>query len=460
MKSISSILLGMGLILPLRAQEVELILPDTTLKVTSTGAVVPYLSDRLLRAGVQGQLGLLYRLGRTYSSQTKGLLSLEYQNVDSMVPSPDTLLARDGERIWKPQLVSFLALADLPEGEHLTSAGYPAWEVERKSYFSHGEGYGILYDLNDISSKTVMVQAAYEGAKDRKGRVVGDVNLDLPNLLGTLRYLHIHWQRLSPITQTINLVYAEPRLPLIPLGARITFYQDLRDTLYLQRDAKVQLTSMPGHGWNVGIGVGLRNLKVTSHGRDQGLMPYQLRNINLFVQRLTFNHPANPSKGYRIDLALEGGTVTGAGVNPQAALARGDLALESVHSLARWTLSQHIGVMGVTGYKFTAQLADFGRFGGSTSVRGYREAQFLAPWGIVSRMECRYRTGKDTRVHLFLDMGLVSDVPLLFSGGVGLVLRAGRNLLQVDLAWNREDVLRTGKVHFRLLNFLSEGAHR
>lgn len=443
------------LALPLRGQEVEVVLPDTTLRASSTGEVVLLLTDRLAAEGFQGRPGTSYRLESVSWLQPGRGLVLMFRNEKTQVPPPDTLVVRDGKGAPLPNLVTYLRIADLPARSFLTSAGQPAWLVQRKSYFGHGAGYGVLYDLKDVARRTVQVLAAYDQQESGTGRLVGEVTLDLPNFLGTLRYLRVHWRRLSPVTQTIELAYAEPRLPLLPLGAQITFYQDLRDTLYLQRDVKVQLTSLPGQGWYAAVGVGRRDLRVTPHGREQGLVPYRLQNVNLALGRETLDHPVNPSRGYRVSLALEGGTLAGAEVSSRAALGKGQVRLEGATSRSRLTLAQEVQAMGLAAFEFTPQLADFGRFGGNASVRGYREDQFLAPWGIVSRTELRYRTGSTTRLHLFMDLGRLAEVEGLASAGLGVVLRAGPNLVQLDLAWNRDDTFATGKVHLRLVNFLS-----
>ncbi|UCH61728.1 MAG: BamA/TamA family outer membrane protein [Fidelibacterota bacterium] len=445
-----------SLILPLRGQVVKVVLPDTIMQVSSIPQVTSVLTDRLTSEGRRGRLGSVYRLESVVMEEwSESSLTLKYHSGDLPVPPPDTIVAYNSEGAGLPNLVTFLRVTDPSPGGFLQSASQPAWRVMDKSYFSRGEGYGIRYSLEDVSRKTVQVLAAYDEQGSQAGRLVGEITLDLPNFLGTLRYLHVQWRRLNPATQTIDLTYAEPHLPLLPLGAQVSFFQDLRDTLYLQRDVKVQLISLPAQGWSSALGVGMRTLQVTPHGRDQGLVPYSFRNVNLSLERMTLDHPVNPSRGYRIGLALEGGTVTGVEVNPRAALGRGQFNATWTGSLARLTLAQEVQVRGLAALEFTPQLADFGRYGGSTTLRGYREDQFLVPWGVVSRTELRFRTGPATRTHLFLDTGILADVDRLAAVGFGLLLKAGQNLIQIDLAWNRDDNFRTGKVHLRLINFLS-----
>ena len=453
------ILLCSCLVPPLRGQVVKVVLPDTVLLVSSIPQVTPVLTDRLVSEGCQGRLGVVYRLESVVMEKwSDSSLTLKYHGEDIPVPPPDTIVAVNGEGTGLPNLVTFLRVAAPPQGGFLQSASRPAWRVVDKSYFSRGEGYGIRYRLEDVSRKTVQVLAAYDEQGDPPaGGLVGEITLDLPNFLGTLRYLHVHWRRLNPATQTIDLAYTEPRLPLLPLGGQVSFSQDLRDTLYLQRDVKVQLVSLPAQGWSAAFGVGMRNLQVTPHGRDRGLVPYRFRNVNLSLERQTLDHPVNPSRGYRVSVALEGGTVAGVDVSPRAALGRGRLKATWAGSIARLTLAQDVQIMSLAALEFTPQLADFGRFGGSATLRGYREDQFLVPWGVVSRTELRFRTGPATRIHFFLDAGCLAGFDRLAAVGIGLLLKAGQNLIQIDLAWNRDDEFRTGKVHLRLVNFLSMG---
>lgn len=444
------------LTLPLHGQGADLVLPDTTLSVASPDELHSSVARRLAREGVRGELGTVYHLQALgWNPGRDGKLRLVFSQAVAAVPPPDTVIVRDDTGRMLPSLSTILGAADPRSGSILNSASQPALRVNRRAYYRHGAGYGVLYDVKDVSQKRLQLLAAYDRPEGQPGQVVGEVMMDLPNLFGTLRYLHIELRRLSPATQTINLAYAEPRLPLLPMGGQIKFLQDLRDTLYVQRDLKVQLTSPPGPGWHWAAGIGQRDLRVSSHGREQGLVPYRLQNMNLSLYRLTYDEPFNPREGYRVTLDLEGGTLVGEQIGPQATLSRGQLEVEGVISRASLTLAQQVQAMGLFATDYEPQPADMGRFGGSASLRGYREDQFFAPWGVVSRTELRYRTGTFSRLHLFTDLAALPDRRVLAAAGVGLVLRAGQNLIQVDFAWNRADDFHTGKVHLRVVNFLT-----
>ncbi len=441
---------------PAWGQGVDLVLPDTTMRVSSAHQVKLLLAQRLARDGSQGRLGSVYRVrSLDWEAASAPRLKVRLALVGTDVPPPDTTVARDGEGVPVPQLAAFLQAAHPGLHGYLFSGGRPAWQVDEKRFFRHGSGYGVLYHMAEVAQQTLQVMAAYEQPHGGAGGVVGEVSLDLPNLLGSLRHVRVHWRRLGPATQTMDLFYAEPRLPLLPLGAQVAFQQDLRDTLYIQRAASVQLTSMPGQSWNVAGGVGINELRVLPPGAGQGLKPYRHRRVNLAFHRQATDHVANPTRGYRIRLSLEGGTLAGADLHPQAALARGELDAGWVTSRGPLTLAVQLRSMALASTQYTPQSPEYGRFGGSGSLRGYREDQFLAPWGVTARNELRYRTGADTRIHLFADVGLLPGRDGLGGAGVGALLRLGQNLLQLDLAWNGSDNFQSGKVHVRLINIIS-----
>ncbi len=418
--------------------------------------VILAVTEQLQRDGSQGRLGAVYRLESVTSKlgSEEGLV-LRFAGDHVSIPPPDTVVASSNQGDELPAVAGFLKITNPSPGIFLESGGEPAWQILEKLYFKWGEGYGTGYLLEDVSRKTIQALAAYDEQGDGDKRVVGEVTLELPNFLGALRYLYIHWRSLSPVTQTINLVYGEPRILLLPLGFRFSFNQDLKDTLYLQRDIKVQFTSLAGHTWNTALGAGFRELYVTTSGRDRGLVPYRHRNINLAFQRQHFDHPVNPSSGFRVSLAFEGGTVTGTGNHSRAALGRGELEAIWVGSIGWMTLAQEVQAMGLATIDYSPQLADLGRFGGTTTLRGYREDQFLTSKGIISRAELRFRTGSASRIHLFLDTGSLAGFNTPAAVGAGLLFNAGQNLIQLDLAWNREAKFQTGKIHLRLINLLS-----
>lgn len=437
------------------AQELHLVLPDTAIHVTDAGRALPALERALRSAGLRGQLGTAYRLQSISMDSSLTDIVLRFHEESVSIPLPDTMIITDEQGRGLPHLEPYLQGVRNAHVSYLYSGERPGWQIGEKTYFRSDNGYGIRYDMRDISNQTVQVIAGYDRQGAERGELVGEIALDLPNFLGTLRYLHIYWRRLSDVTQSMKFAYSEPRLPILPVGGQLAFRQALRDTMYIERHIKVQLTSTPDQEWNTAIGVGSRTLHVTDHGIAQGLRSYQQHSINLSLQRQTYDHPANPVKGWQFALDCECGTLSGIAINSQAALAQFEMQVGAVWTPSKITFAQEIQATGIVPWYYSPQISEYGRFGGGKSLRGYREDQFLTPWGIVSRTEFRLPAGTAARWHLFIDNGHLAGIPWLMSLGTGVVLRADRELIQLDLAWNREDSFRSAKLHLRLIGLLA-----
>jgi outer membrane protein insertion porin family len=107
--------------------------------------------------------------------------------------------------------------------------------------------------------------------------------------------------------------------------------------------------------------------------------------------------------------------------------------------------------------------ADLFRVGGASSLRGYRENQFLGSRLAWSSVEYRFLTGGRSFVYGFVDGGYVqvpsrAEAGLVHSEitrvgyGAGVRLDTGIGLLTVGLALGEGDTFRTAKLHFRLAN--------
>jgi outer membrane protein insertion porin family len=109
------------------------------------------------------------------------------------------------------------------------------------------------------------------------------------------------------------------------------------------------------------------------------------------------------------------------------------------------------------------EVSDLYRLGGATTVRGYREGQFLGSRVAWSNIEYRYGVGLRSFFYLFTDVAYVSSPDLLSSGitaseqtkigyGAGVRLDTAVGLLGVSLALGEGDTFSTAKLHLRLEN--------
>jgi outer membrane protein assembly factor BamA len=104
------------------------------------------------------------------------------------------------------------------------------------------------------------------------------------------------------------------------------------------------------------------------------------------------------------------------------------------------------------------------RLGGSTSLRGYREEQFLGQRIAWSNLEWRRILGQLSRAFVFLDAGYyyrqlesasngMEELDGFKVGwGIGLRIETGIGVVGFDYGLGEGDRLTNGKVHFRLTN--------
>ena len=107
--------------------------------------------------------------------------------------------------------------------------------------------------------------------------------------------------------------------------------------------------------------------------------------------------------------------------------------------------------------------SDLWRLGGTRSVRGYREDQFLGSLTAWANLEYRLLITRRSYVFLFFDSGyyfreaepergIVGAEDYIYGYGVGLTVETGIGLLGVSFALAQEETFSEGKFHFGILN--------
>ncbi len=449
-------LLLLLLVAPLAPQALLLSVNDTTMAMASPNQAESVLTALLRDQAQRGNLGATYALESMTSDET--LYLLKYAAGETPVPRADSVIVFSTDGRPLPILSSTLAAQPLAPGEFLDLGRGSVWQVRQRAYFSGESGYGAAYILEDHSAQTLEAVATWDDSGDR-GRMVGVIKIEMPNMLGPLRHFSLDFRRLSDINQTTKLSMSEPKLPWLPVGLQVAFSQELRDTLFVRREATLGMVSRPKPGASSMVGIGWRELFVTAHGEKEGLLPYAQRNMQIQLLRSTFSDIGNPTHGVRLQLHATGGTLTGASLASHSGLLEATLRLEWLASLAQVTFSQHWLLQGVLGLGYEPGKADFARIGGASTLRGYREDQFLTPWAIIARHELRYGAGRRGRVYFLADIGLIEGHGLLAGAGFGLRLPAGANLIMVELAWSADAAgrvdINAAKVHLRVLNILA-----
>lgn len=340
-------------------------------------------------------------------------------------------------------------------------------EVSEPALIPLGSGdYDLLFTVKEARSNSFDGVIGYQpAAGQEKGEVTGLLDLTFMNLFGTGRKAKVHWERLNRFQQALDLFYEEPWVAGLPFNLWAEFHQEILDTLYLTRKISggavwpaLDVLSLKGSVFQ-------EQVLPDSIGRAT-LGLYSSRSLGgaLELEYDTRDFPDNPTAGlyYR-------SFVSAAQKNYESAAPQDDIDVRRYESDVNW--SQRVIGRQILNLQFHGRLLqsdekpipqpDLYRLGGSRTLRGYREDQFLGQtigWGSVE-----YRLWLDSlsRIYAFFNLGYYEYEPSTGQGitkdwpwGYGVGFRQGTRLgiIGFDFALGESDVLATAKVHFRLIN--------
>jgi len=313
------------------------------------------------------------------------------------------------------------------------------------------------------------------GTDTERGQFTGLVDLALGNLWGTGRRLVARWERPLPRSTTLDLGYREPWIGGFPvdLDGRVAVEQ--RPGYAVERiDAGLSGEILPDFVLGAGVGrevVRSDSIALLGGPRYRGYV------VSISADYDTRDNILNPVRGGRYSFAWQASfrrnrvgdadfvAHFGADAWPErerASTVRLDLEhyvpVGSAFVLAAgWHGAQATGAASAAG----VSAADGLRLGGVTTVRGYREDQFIGSRVAWGNHEWRYRVGAASRLFAFLDAGAVwsrrhtttgtrEGTSWLVGYGLGLRAETRAGLLGVDFGWPRGEGFERGKVHVRL----------
>ena len=307
------------------------------------------------------------------------------------------------------------------------------------------------------------------------GFVTGLLDLRFGNLFGTGRLVDAHWQQRTAKTQNLRFGYTEPWLAGLPLNLNFSFEQLIQDTSYVQRDIKLGLSFLFNDNLALLSHVGTSETSPDSLGALRfGLPPSTSVNVGLGLSFDTTDQLLNPRRGVRYETSIEwrrkkirsSSEVTAETIDTGSFNQRRlSIDFENYVSLFRWqVLAVALHGREVTTNEEIVQLTDQYRFGGTRSLRGYREEQFRGSRIAWSNIEYRYLVGPRSRFFLFTDLGYffredrlpdnslskIDDFKIGYGFGLRLDTRLG--FFGIDYGLGEGDGFSNGKVHIGLTN--------
>lgn len=304
---------------------------------------------------------------------------------------------------------------------------------------------------------------------EQNGYFTGLVNIGIRNLFGTGRKLFIFWQKQDQYSDEFRLAYREPFVLGLPFHTDVGLYRLVRDTTYIEwkYDAKFELPI--NESLSAYVKVTSRQVAPDSLASRQLRLPETKSLITESgIEWDIRNNIQNPRTGAHLQVSFSFGRQRNIGppylltedsLAERVTIQRASADFELfIPTFKRQVLANHIHGEGVTASENVLRLPDMIWFGGATSLRGFREAQFYGERVAWVNSEYRFLLGPQSRFFFFVDNGyFFRDVPdfqekWLTGYGLGIRFTSPLGALQVDFGLEKGTPFREGKIHFRLIN--------
>jgi outer membrane protein assembly factor BamA len=326
-------------------------------------------------------------------------------------------------------------------------------------YFAGGpDTVGVLWRVTERprQNRLSVVLGLSQRAADGSSRLSGAVDLRLPNLAGRGRALALGWSDDGAQRSHFGFSYLEPLAFGTPLDVQGTLDSEVQRDAYtrLRLDGVLRLPVVSL--WWVEVGLGWdrttyptgdaarstrRRLRgALGHRRgDEGQSGWSALFALESAQRATIPRDAEAGSQLGEDTSqqlIESDLAGELWVNPTLSLAARS-ALRQIESDAQ-----------------PVPLSEQYRFGGATTVRGYREDEFHGETAIYGGAELRLGRVHRSRVYTFVDSGYFE-----FAGssgratgyGVGVMARSGLGEINLAVGFPGTVEYSTAKLHVSLL---------
>jgi len=307
-------------------------------------------------------------------------------------------------------------------------------------------------------------------ANESSGYITGIAIISLKNLFGTGRKLDARYDKEERTTQELSLKYLEPWVLGYPVNINLGFFQRIQDTIYIKRTLNIKsdvaifskfLASALFFGEQViptaspSAAIVFRSrllsagIELNYDSRDYIYNPFKgilLRTSYSVGQKKIYNSGDYPSLNLPADFTVQ----------------KASFEFELYSSFFR----RQSALLAVHGFEIRSpqyETSDFFRFGGTKSVRGYREGQFLGSRVVWNNNELRYSLTRRSYAVALFDMGYywrpADDLLMqpkqegfIFGYGLGIRIETALGIFGVSYALGRGDSILEGKVHFGIVN--------
>lgn len=307
--------------------------------------------------------------------------------------------------------------------------------------------------------------------ENEKGYLTGLVNISLRNVFGTGRAAAFRWQQIDRNSQDLEIKYLEPWLLGYPFNINLSLYQRKQDTIYVQRKIEGGLEYLATEDISASVFVASESVIPTV----QEIPRFTVFNSSVLTTGVSFRidtreDPFSPTGGlfFNTGYSFSQKKING----PQEFIIpalKTNINLQRISvnlNLYYEVFTRQILALGLNGMELRGsdfENSDLFRLGGTMSLRGYREQQFLGNRIFWSNLEFRSLLTQRSYAFVFFDTGyylrneepeklVLKQEEFKIGYGLGLSLETGLGILAVSFALGQGDSFSEGKIHFGIVN--------
>lgn len=293
-------------------------------------------------------------------------------------------------------------------------------------------------------------------SQNEKGYITGQVNVSLRNLFGTLRAFSFRWNKLSQLSQDLEIKYFEPWFLGFPLNITPIFQQFKQDTTYIQRTFAGNFDLAISDAFMILFNLSSSQVIPQTNYFSISVIRSSSFSYGIGILYDSRDNPLFTKSGllFRTDLSQiikkEFLQIETKRFNQQ----KGTIQL-LIHQPIYKNQTLFVGLNAKVISGDGISISDLFRFGGMNSLRGYEENQFVGSRIFWSNFEYRLFTSFSDYVSVFFDYGyyfrdIVNEKisKFKFGYGVGAGFNTGLGLFRINYALGEGDTFRRGKIHF------------
>ena len=340
-------------------------------------------------------------------------------------------------------------------------------------YFSSDNEGTLLIEIKEKQTNNFDGIIGYipSNKPDEKGFVTGLVNVSLRNIFGSGRSAAIRWQKLDRNSQELELKYLEPWFLGYPFNIGVGFNQRKQDTIYVQRKFEGAIEFLATETITASVQLATESI-IPSENSANVFTVYNSSSLltGLSLKIDTRDDPYAPTEGilfsntYSFSRKIINGPsqFISSDLKTNINLQRILIGLDFFYSIfSRQVVALKLNGRELQGSFF--EISDLFKLGGTNSLRGYREDQFLGSRVFWSNLEYRLLLARRTYTYLFFDTGYylvkedaarkVSKQEAFNIGyGLGLNIETSLGVIGVSFALAKGDSFTDGKIHFGLVS--------